>query len=141
MSALDDWAKDEETHEDIDPEEGGWDSGVEEEEFQDTQAEEEQPEEELGAGATPGPDERDLWVRNSPLATDHVAAGSCKSAMQLLNRQLGVVNFEPLKPLFLSIYRSSHTYLSPVASLPPLHLHIRCNVVILPNLPQIKFYL
>ncbi|KAK7435504.1 hypothetical protein VKT23_019626 [Stygiomarasmius scandens] len=127
MSALDDWAKDEETHEDIDPEEGGWDLGAEEEEFQDAQAEEEQPEEELGAGATPGPDERDLWVRNSPLAADHVAAGSFESAMQLLNRQLGVVNFEPLKPLFLSIYRSSHTYLSPVASLPPLHLHIRRN--------------
>lgn len=36
-----------------------------------------------------------------------------------------MVNFEPLKPIFLSIYRSSHTYLSPVASLPPLQLHIR----------------
>lgn len=32
-----------------------------------------------------------------------------------------------LKPLFLSIYRSSHTYLTPVASLPPLQLHIRRN--------------
>jgi coatomer subunit alpha len=38
-----------------------------------------------------------------------------------------VVNFELLKPLFLSIYRSSHAYLSTVASLPPLHLHIRRN--------------
>jgi hypothetical protein len=38
-----------------------------------------------------------------------------------------VVNFEPLKPLFLSIYRSSHIYLSTVASLPPLHLHVRRN--------------
>ncbi|KAJ7824943.1 COPI alpha subunit C-terminus-domain-containing protein, partial [Mycena leptocephala] len=33
----------------------------------------------------------------------------------------------PLKPLFLSIYRSSRTYLTPVASLPPLQLHIRHN--------------
>jgi coatomer subunit alpha len=32
-----------------------------------------------------------------------------------------------LRPLFLSIYRSSHTYLSPLPSLPPLHLHIRRN--------------
>jgi coatomer protein complex subunit alpha (xenin) len=47
--------------------------------------------------------------------------------MKLLNRQFGVVNFTPLKPLFLSIYRSAHTYLSPLPSLPPLKLHIRRN--------------
>jgi coatomer subunit alpha len=38
-----------------------------------------------------------------------------------------VVNFTLLKPLFISTYRSSHTYLSPSATLPPLHLHIRRN--------------
>ncbi|ESK90725.1 coatomer alpha subunit [Moniliophthora roreri MCA 2997] len=130
MSALDDWAKDEEAHDDIDPEEGGWDldadggdAAAPEDEGQGVPEEEE----ELGEGAAPGVNEADLWVRNSPLAADHVAAGSFESAMQLLNRQLGVVNFALLKPLFLSIYRSSHTYLSPVASLPPLHLHIRRN--------------
>ena len=32
-----------------------------------------------------------------------------------------------LKPAFLSIYRSSHAYLSPLASLPPLQLHLRRN--------------
>jgi coatomer protein complex subunit alpha (xenin) len=37
------------------------------------------------------------------------------------------VNFELLKPFFLSIYRSSHVYLSPLASLPPLQLHVRRN--------------
>ena len=46
---------------------------------------------------------------------------------QLLSRQFGIVNFALLKPLFLSTYRSSHAYLSPVASLPPLHLHLRRN--------------
>lgn len=46
---------------------------------------------------------------------------------QLLNHQLGVVHFALLRPLFLSIYRSSHTYISPLPSLPPLHLHIRRN--------------
>jgi coatomer protein complex subunit alpha (xenin) len=45
--------------------------------------------------------------------------------LQLLNRQFGVVNFTLLKPLFVSIFRSSHTYLSPLASLPPLQLHLR----------------
>jgi coatomer protein complex subunit alpha (xenin) len=53
---------------------------------------------------------------------------SCLTAPpQILNRQLGIVNFVDLKPLFLAIYRSSHTYLTPVASLPPLQLHIRRN--------------
>ena len=37
------------------------------------------------------------------------------------------MHFAPLRPLFISIYRSSHTYLSPLASLPPLQLHIRRN--------------
>lgn len=48
--------------------------------------------------------------------------------IQLLNRQFGVVNFANLKPLFLSVYRSSHAYLSPLASLPPLQLHLRRNI-------------
>ena len=41
---------------------------------------------------------------------------------------MGVINFVPLKPLFLSVYQSSHTYLSPLASLPPLQLHLRRNL-------------
>ena len=49
----------------------------------------------------------------------------CSPRAQLLNRQFGVVNFSQLKPAFLSTYRSSHVYLSPVASLPPLQLHLR----------------
>ncbi|DBA03503.1 TPA: hypothetical protein N0F65_011404 [Lagenidium giganteum] len=47
------------------------------------------------------------WVRNSSLAADHAAAGSFATAMQLLHRQIGVVNFEPLKPVFLSVYAGS----------------------------------
>ncbi|KAF8649608.1 hypothetical protein AX16_005698 [Volvariella volvacea WC 439] len=127
-SALDAWAREEEVQEEIDPEEGGWELDAEaNDDFKPDQAEEPAEEEELGAGATPGVSETELWVRNSPLAVDHVAAGSFDTAMQLLNRQLGIVNFALLKPLFLSIYRSSHTYLSPVASLPPLKLHVRRN--------------
>ncbi|KDR80106.1 hypothetical protein GALMADRAFT_242343 [Galerina marginata CBS 339.88] len=129
-SALDAWAKEEEVHDEIDPEEGGWELDADGGEFQSALDGEEavaDVEEELGAGATPGPSETELWVRNSPLAADHVAAGSFETAMQLLNRQFGVVNFAVLKPLFLSIYRSSHIYLSPYASLPPLKLHVRRN--------------
>ena len=37
----------------------------------------------LGAGATPGHSETELWVRNSSLAVGHVAAGSFETAMQV----------------------------------------------------------
>ncbi|KAF7325887.1 Coatomer subunit alpha [Mycena kentingensis (nom. inval.)] len=131
-SALDAWAKDEEdVHDDIDPEEGGWELDADAGEYQGAETAEDEAEdgtvgEELPA-STPGVSETEHWVRNSPLAADHVAAGSFETAMQLLNRQLGIVNFVELKPLFLSIFRSSHVYLTPVASLPPLQLHIRRN--------------
>lgn len=74
-----------------------------------------------------GISEAALWARNSPLAADHVAAGSFETAMQLLNRQVGAVHFEPLKPLFLQIYSASKLYLPANASLPPLAVHLRRN--------------
>lgn len=92
-SALDAWAKEEEVHDNLDPEEGGWELDADGGEFQDAVEDEEavvDVEEELGAGATPGPSEPELWVRNSPLAVDHVAAGSFETAMQ--------VNLLPLSP-------------------------------------------
>ncbi|KAB8073691.1 coatomer WD associated region-domain-containing protein [Aspergillus leporis] len=79
---------------------------------------------EAGAGST----EADLWARNSPLAADHVAAGSFDTAMQLLNRQVGAVNFAPLKPRFLEVYKASKTYLPATASLPPLVNYVRRTV-------------
>jgi coatomer subunit alpha len=86
-SALDDWAKDEVAH-DIDPEEGGWDLDADAD--ADAQFENAgvapgvgEEDEELGPGATPGISETELWVRNSPFAGDHVAAGSFDTAMQV----------------------------------------------------------
>lgn len=79
---------------------------------------------EAGAGSS----EADLWARNSPLAADHVAGGSFETAMQLLNRQLGAVNFEPLKPRFLEIYQATKTYLPASAGLPPLVNYVRRTV-------------
>ncbi|RDW73739.1 putative COP1-coatomer complex alpha chain [Coleophoma crateriformis] len=76
---------------------------------------------EAGAGSS----EADLWARNSPLAADHVAGGSFETAMQLLNRQLGAVNFEPLKPRFLEIYQASRTFLPASAGLSPLINYVR----------------
>ncbi|KAL3463038.1 coatomer WD associated region-domain-containing protein [Aspergillus heterothallicus] len=93
---------------------------------------------EAGAGST----EADLWARNSPLAADHVAAGSFDTAMQLLNRQVGAVHFAPLKPRFLEIFKASKTYLSATPGLPPLINYVRRTVdetdsrKVLPAIPR-----
>ena len=76
---------------------------------------------------TPGISEAALWARNSPLAADHVAAGSFETAMSLLNRQVGVVNFAPLKTTFQQIYSASKLYVQANASLPPLAVYLRRN--------------
>ena len=93
---------------------------------------------EAGAGSS----EADLWARNSPIAADHVAGGSFETAMQLLNRQLGAVNFAPLKPRFLEIYQATRTFIPASASLPPLINYVRRTVdetdprKILPIIPR-----
>ena len=78
--------------------------------------------------AGPGSSEADMWSRNSPLAADHVAAGSFDGAMQLLNRQVGAVNFEPLKSRFLEIYQASKTYLPANTGLSPIVNYVRRTV-------------
>ncbi|KAK0716698.1 coatomer WD associated region-domain-containing protein [Apiosordaria backusii] len=96
-----------------------------------------------GAGSS----EADLWARNSPLAVDHAAGGSFETAMQLLNRQVGAVNFAPLKPRFLEVYQASKTYLPASAGLPPLVNYVRRTVEesdlrkVLPIIPRDLEYL
>ena len=60
------------------------------------------------------------WSRDSAMAADHVAAGSFETAMQLLQRQLGIISFGPLKPAFMAVAAGSHGAFSPTASLPPM---------------------
>lgn len=84
----------------------------------------EAPAQVIDAGA-PGTLESDLWVRNSPVAADHVAGGSFESAMQLLARQIGAINFTPLKPRFLELYEGSRTFLSANEGLAPLPTFLR----------------
>ena len=112
-----------ETLEDEDEDVDGWDMGeeinVEEDaDFVNVEGAE------IGAGSS----EADIWARNSPLAADHVAAGSFDSAMQLLNRQVGAVSFGPLKSRFLEIYKATKTYLPATAGLPPLVNHVRRSI-------------
>lgn len=96
-----------------------------------------------GAGSC----EADIWARNSPLAVDHVAGGSFETAMQLLNRQVGAVQFAPLKPRFLEVYQSSKTFLPGLANLPTLVNYVRRTVdetdlrKVLPVIPRDLEYL
>jgi coatomer protein complex subunit alpha (xenin) len=81
------------------------------------------------------------------LAVDHVAGGSFETAMQLLNRQVGAVNFAPLKPRFMEVYQASKTYLPASAGLPPLVNYVRRTVEesdprkVLPIIPRDLEYL
>jgi len=96
-----------------------------------------------GAGSS----EADLWARNSPLGVDHVAGGSFETAMQLLNRQVGAVNFAPLKARFLEVYSATQTFLPASAGLPPLINYVRRTVEetdprkVLPIIPRDLEYL
>ncbi|KAK8813356.1 hypothetical protein WA158_002948 [Blastocystis sp. Blastoise] len=51
------------------------------------------------------------WCQDSSLAHDHASAGSIDTVVQLLNRQIGVVNFEPLQESILGAYTSVHATL------------------------------
>ncbi|CAN6666829.1 coatomer subunit alpha [Trichomonascus vanleenenianus] len=83
--------------------------------------------------------ETDVWIRNSSVPADHIAAGSFESAAQLLNRQAGVTNFAPLKKRFMDVYRASKLYLSATDSLPALRFYSRRNeedeTKVLPSVP------
>jgi len=81
-----------------------------------------------GSSAGAGSSEADMWARTSPIAADHVAGGSFETAMQLLNRQVGAVNFEPLWERFEEIYQASRTFLPANAALPPLVSYVRRTV-------------
>lgn len=63
---------------------------------------------------------KQIWVQKSNLAAEHAAGGAFDSAMRLLNRQLGISNFVPLKAAFLDLNLASHTCLPAAASSPVL---------------------
>lgn len=79
---------------------------------------------EAGAGSS----EADSWARNSPIAADHIAAGSFETAMQLLNRQIGAVSFTPIQWRFEEIYTASRTFLPANPGLPPLINYVRRTI-------------
>ena len=48
------------------------------------------------------------WAQKCNLVAEHASAGSFDTAMRMLNRQLGIIEFEPLKPYFVDLSVASH---------------------------------
>lgn len=65
------------------------------------------------------------WLRNVKTAGGYAAAGAFDQAASLLNKQLGLVNFEPLRKNFFEVYSSSKLYLPGIDDLPPMKNYIR----------------
>ncbi|CAL8124546.1 unnamed protein product [Orchesella dallaii] len=63
------------------------------------------------------------WTSNCQLPIVHVNAGSFETAARLLQSQIGVVNIEPFKHLFLAAYSKSHVVYTALPILPPLNFH------------------
>lgn len=61
-----------------------------------------------------------VWCNNSQLPVDHILAGSFETAMRLLHDQVGVVQFDTYKQLFLQTYSRSRTCYQGLPSIPPL---------------------
>ncbi|KAL0487441.1 COPI alpha [Acrasis kona] len=71
---------------------------------------------------TPGRVFSEVWLENSQVPSDHISANSFATAMNILNKSTGIVNFAPLKPIFINMYMASRGSLSLTPSLPSLSL-------------------
>lgn len=76
----------------------------------------------------------DKWSSNSSLAADLVAAGSFDLAMHMLHRQIGLVNFAPLKEAFLAIHNAAQAQLPMLPFVPALPSPLYRNPSQSPNL-------
>uniref|UniRef100_A0A7N0UVQ8 Coatomer subunit alpha n=1 Tax=Kalanchoe fedtschenkoi TaxID=63787 RepID=A0A7N0UVQ8_KALFE len=73
---------------------------------------------------TPGMPVTHIWIQKSSLAAEHAAAGNFDTAMCLLRRQIGIMNFAPLKSLFLELSMGSHSYVCALPSAPLISVAI-----------------
>jgi hypothetical protein len=81
---LDAWAN-EDVEAGEDGEDEGWDLDAEVNDVPEEEevADEDAVEADLSEGVSPGVAEDEMWIKNSPLAADHAAAGAYESAMQV----------------------------------------------------------
>mmetsp|Transcript_6188 Transcript_6188/g.15793 ORF Transcript_6188/g.15793 Transcript_6188/m.15793 type:complete len:347 (+) Transcript_6188:137-1177(+) len=61
------------------------------------------------------------WTQKSAVPGEHAAAGDFDSAMRLLHRQLGIVNFSPLRQYFIDAALASHAPLPGITFAPTLN--------------------
>lgn len=74
------------------------------------------------AAPSSGQSAAERWARESPLAADHFAAGSYESGMAILQRQLGLISFAPLKQIALALAGASHAVAVGCVSTPALRV-------------------
>lgn len=67
------------------------------------------------------------WLRNAKTAAVYVAAGYFDQAASMLHKQLGVVEFEPLRSRFLQVYLASKALFPAMEGLPPFTTFIRAD--------------
>lgn len=110
--------------EDVGEDVGAWDMGTDDLDMGDEVAKTENAvtEEVIASDET----ETSTWVKNSKLPAVLVASGAFDAAAQALNKQAGVVNFEPLRKNFLEVYEVNRTYMATEPNeLPSLKGYIR----------------
>ncbi|KAI3402546.2 hypothetical protein KGF56_004638 [Candida oxycetoniae] len=76
-------------------------------------------------GAVSGESEIGDWLRNAKTPATYIAAGAMEQAALLLNKQVGVTNFEPLRQRFLQVHGASKLYLPGADDLPAMKTFIR----------------
>lgn len=111
-----------------DEEDGGWDMEDDEldiEEFEDAPAEGIEDDAPATGRVEAADGEIAFWLRNNKTAAGYVAAGAFDQAASLLNKQLGVVNFEPLRKRFMEVYTSNKLHLPGMDELPAMRDYIR----------------
>lgn len=69
---------------------------------------------------TKGTCQTQIWCNNSQIPVDHILAGSFETAARLLHDQIGVVQFDEYKILFLQTYSRSRTCYQGTPSVEPL---------------------
>mmetsp|Transcript_35164 Transcript_35164/g.101263 ORF Transcript_35164/g.101263 Transcript_35164/m.101263 type:complete len:1217 (+) Transcript_35164:108-3758(+) len=77
--------------------------------------------EEKGVGLTLGDSVQTKWLRKRRLVCDLVAAGEFEEALTLLKRRLGLMNPDPLEPLFKEAYWATCSALPGLPQVPSLH--------------------
>eukprot|EP00735_Rhodelphis_limneticus_P003453 TRINITY_DN14929_c0_g1::TRINITY_DN14929_c0_g1_i1::g.25834::m.25834 TRINITY_DN14929_c0_g1::TRINITY_DN14929_c0_g1_i1::g.25834 ORF type:complete len:1225 (-),score=362.34,sp/Q9AUR7/COPA2_ORYSJ/51.00/0.0,COPI_C/PF06957.6/2.6e-120,Coatomer_WDAD/PF04053.9/1e-115,WD40/PF00400.27/0.56,WD40/PF00400.27/4.3e-08,WD40/PF00400.27/9.7e-10,WD40/PF00400.27/2.6e-11,WD40/PF00400.27/7.1e-08,WD40/PF00400.27/5.7e-07,WD40/PF00400.27/3.5e+03,Nup160/PF11715.3/1.8e+02,Nup160/PF11715.3/26,Nup160/PF11715.3/0.012,TPR_2/PF07 len=77
---------------------------------------------------TPGSSPEANWAQRSNLAGELAAAGAFEVAMQVLHNQVGVVNFTPLKPIFLQLFTGAHLAMPSLPLSPPMVLALPRDV-------------